>query len=107
MQVARDDEEHGPRKDGAPVAQNIFLVGMMGAGKTSVGKLLAQERNHGVGGGVALLRRLLGVCREEGREGSVKFGGINLPSAVVVAPRVACPYGYYYYAPYNRCVPTP
>jgi hypothetical protein len=26
---------------------------------------------------------------------------------VVVAPRVACPYGYYYYAPYNRCVPSP
>jgi hypothetical protein len=20
---------------------------------------------------------------------------------------VACPYGYYYYTPYNRCVPTP
>jgi hypothetical protein len=27
--------------------------------------------------------------------------------AVVVAPRVVCPYGYYYYGPYNRCVPTP
>jgi hypothetical protein len=27
--------------------------------------------------------------------------------AVVVAPRVVCPYGYYYYAPYNRCGPTP
>jgi hypothetical protein len=27
--------------------------------------------------------------------------------AVVVAPRVVCPYGYYYYAPYNRCVPAP
>jgi len=26
---------------------------------------------------------------------------------VVVAPRIACPYGYYYYAPYARCVPTP
>src|SRR5260370_32335850 len=25
---------------------------------------------------------------------------------VVVAPRIACPYGYYYYAPYARCVPT-
>jgi hypothetical protein len=21
--------------------------------------------------------------------------------------QVACPYGYYYYRPYNRCVPTP
>ncbi len=26
---------------------------------------------------------------------------------VVVAPRVVCPYGYYYYAPYGRCVPAP
>ena len=26
---------------------------------------------------------------------------------VVVAPPIACPYGYYYYVPYNRCVPTP
>jgi hypothetical protein len=26
---------------------------------------------------------------------------------VVVAPRVVCPYGYYFYAPYGRCVPTP
>jgi hypothetical protein len=26
---------------------------------------------------------------------------------VVVMPRVVCPYGYYYYAPYGRCVPTP
>ncbi len=25
---------------------------------------------------------------------------------VVVVPR-ACPYGYYYYAPYGRCLPTP
>ena len=27
--------------------------------------------------------------------------------AVVVAPRVVCPYGYYFYAAYNRCVPSP
>jgi hypothetical protein len=27
--------------------------------------------------------------------------------AVVVAPRVVCPYGYYFYTPYNRCVPAP
>ncbi len=26
---------------------------------------------------------------------------------VVVAPRVVCPFGYYYYAPYGRCVPAP
>ena len=24
-----------------------------------------------------------------------------------VVPSVVCPYGYYYYAPYGRCVPTP
>ena len=29
------------------------------------------------------------------------------PPVVVVPPRVVCPYGYYYYAPYGRCVPTP
>ena len=32
---------------------------------------------------------------------------IVMAPAVVVAPRVVCPYGYYYYGPYNRCVPTP
>jgi hypothetical protein len=26
---------------------------------------------------------------------------------VAVVPRVVCPYGYYYYAPYGRCVPIP
>src|SRR4051794_24868659 len=26
--------------------------------------------------------------------------------APVVAPRVTCPYGYYYYAPYGQCVPA-
>src|SRR5258708_26355920 len=26
---------------------------------------------------------------------------------VAVVPPVVCPYGYYYYAPYGRCVPTP
>ena len=28
-------------------------------------------------------------------------------AAPVVAPRVVCPYGYYYYGPYNRCVASP
>ena len=27
--------------------------------------------------------------------------------AVVVAPRFVCPYGYYFYPAYNRCVPSP
>jgi hypothetical protein len=26
---------------------------------------------------------------------------------VAVVPPVVCPYGYYYYVPYGRCVPTP
>ena len=26
---------------------------------------------------------------------------------VAVVPSVVCPYGYYYYVPYGRCVPTP
>lgn len=36
------DTRRGPRADGR-VPDNIFLVGLMGAGKTSVGKLLAQR----------------------------------------------------------------
>src|SRR5262245_34770015 len=43
MQAARDDEQNGRRSVAAPLARNIFLVGMMGAGKTSVGKMLARN----------------------------------------------------------------
>lgn len=43
MHPAHDDEDRSPRGDPAPVAGNVFLVGMMGAGKTSVGKLLARH----------------------------------------------------------------
>jgi shikimate kinase len=49
MQAARDDEDpcedkdRGQRTDAAASTRNIFLVGMMGAGKTSVGKLLARH----------------------------------------------------------------
>ena len=28
-------------------------------------------------------------------------------AAPPVVPRAVCPYGYYYYAPYGRCVPAP
>lgn len=28
-------------------------------------------------------------------------------AATSAATPVGCPYGYYYYSPYNRCVPTP
>ena len=33
---------------------------------------------------------------------------ITAGQAITALPApVGCPYGYYYYAPYNRCVPTP
>jgi shikimate kinase len=43
MHAARDDQEQTSRSVGASFAGSIFLVGMMGAGKTSVGKLLARH----------------------------------------------------------------
>jgi shikimate kinase len=43
MHAARDNQEQGLRGDAAHVPGSIFLVGMMGAGKTSVGKLLARH----------------------------------------------------------------
>src|SRR5207344_945471 len=43
MHTARDNQEHNPRSGTASFPGNIFLVGMMGAGKTSVGKLLARH----------------------------------------------------------------
>jgi hypothetical protein len=50
-----------------------------------VGKLFAQERNHGISGSVLLPGRLLCAGREERRKGPVKLGRVNLPSAVLVA----------------------
>jgi hypothetical protein len=44
---------------------------------------------------------------------AVGIGAAAVGAAVVgaaaagAATPVGCPYGYYYYAPYNRCVPTP
>ena len=38
--------------------------------------------------------------------GAAAAGAYYGPGYYGAAP-VGCPYGYYYYAPYNRCVPTP
>lgn len=43
MSTARDELQQEPLDAGAVVAGSIFLVGMMGAGKTSVGKVLARR----------------------------------------------------------------
>jgi shikimate kinase len=43
MHAARDDQEQNSRGLVAPFPGSIYLVGMMGAGKTSVGKLLARH----------------------------------------------------------------
>jgi hypothetical protein len=56
--------------------------------------------------GLGFHRNPWGACVPNG----VPYGYVApvvVAPAVVVAPRVVCPYGYYYYAPYNRCVPTP
>ena len=44
----------------------------------------------------------------------VPLRSVLLPPGLTTGPGyygppapVGCPYGYYYYAPYNRCVPTP
>ena len=56
--------------------------------------------------GLGFHRDPYGVCVPNG----VPYGYVApvvVAPPVMVAPRVVCPYGYYYYAPYGRCVPTP
>jgi hypothetical protein len=57
--------------------------------------------------GLGFHRGPYGQCRPNG----VPYGYVAAPVVVaqpaVVVPRAVCPYGYYYYAPYGRCVPTP
>src|SRR5215470_19945062 len=43
MHPAHDDQDRGSPREAVAFAGSIFLVGMMGAGKTSVGKLLARH----------------------------------------------------------------
>ena len=39
--------------------------------------------------------------------GAAAAGAYYAPGYYAAPVPVGCPYGYYYYAPYNRCVPTP
>jgi hypothetical protein len=39
--------------------------------------------------------------------GAAAAGAYYAPGYYGAPPPAACPYGYYYYAPYGRCVPTP
>jgi shikimate kinase len=43
MHAPHDDQDPDSSRGAAPLMGSIFLVGMMGAGKTSVGKLLARH----------------------------------------------------------------
>lgn len=39
--------------------------------------------------------------------GAAAAGAYYAPGYYGAPAPVGCPYGYYYYGPYNRCVPTP
>jgi len=67
---------------------------------------------------VMQVRGFCGLGRHRGPYGGCVLNGVPYgyvapvvvgpyAPAVVVAPPVVCPYGYYFYAPYGRCVPTP
>jgi hypothetical protein len=56
--------------------------------------------------GLGFHRNPWGACVPNGTPYGYVAPVVVAPAAVV-APRVVCPYGYYYYGPYNRCVPTP
>lgn len=59
--------------------------------------------------GLGFHRGLYGACVPNGAPYGYVAPVVAAPygAPVVVAPTIACPYGYYYYAPYARCVPTP
>jgi hypothetical protein len=56
--------------------------------------------------GLGFHRNPWGACVPNGAPYGYVAAVVAAP-AVMIAPRVVCPYGYYYYAPYNRCVPSP
>jgi hypothetical protein len=59
--------------------------------------------------GLGFHRGPYGACVPNGTPYGYVAPVVVAPNAasVVVAPRIVCPYGYYYYVPYGRCVPTP
>src|SRR5450432_3564931 len=59
--------------------------------------------------GLGFHRGPYGACVPNGAPYAYVAPVVVAPNAapVLVAPRIVCPYGYYYYVPYGRCVPTP
>jgi hypothetical protein len=64
---------------------------------------------------VVPVRGFCGLGRHRGPYGGCVLNGVPYGYAVapvivappmMVAPRAVCPYGYYYYPPYGRCVPA-
>jgi hypothetical protein len=64
------------------------------------------------------VRGFCGLGRHRGPYGGCVLNGVPYgyvapavvgpyAAPIVVAPGPVCPYGYYFYAPYGRCVPTP
>ncbi len=56
--------------------------------------------------GLGFHRNPWGACVPNGVP-PVYVAPVVVAPAPVVVPRIVCPYGYYFYAPYNRCVPSP
>jgi hypothetical protein len=49
----------------------------------------------------------VGVAVGAAAVGAAAAGAYYAPGYYGAPPPVACPYGYYFYPPYSRCVPTP
>ena len=89
-----------------------FWLAFLGAVVLSTALPLAVPPAFALGGcGPNGHRNPWGVCVPNGAVPGYVAPVVVTPAvvapAVVVAPRFVCPYGYYFYTPYNRCVPTP
>jgi len=71
--------------------------------------------SHAIDPEVLLVRGFCGLGAHRGPYGACVPNGVPygyvapvvvLPPAMAM-PSIVCPYGYYYYSPYGRCVPTP